>query len=100
MRALDTEWLATDAEYTHPSLATIVENYNLAKIEWSYPRKKDGKWDFVGAHNAGNDTIMNLKAVIAMAHDKDIPTEEYNGCEYLPAHMEDVSRDLPNKYPF
>jgi hypothetical protein len=54
----------------------------------------------VGAHNAGNDAIMNPKAVIAMAHDKDILTEEYNGYEYLPAHMEDVSRDLPNKCAF
>jgi hypothetical protein len=36
MGVLDTEWLATDAEYTHPSLATIVENYNLAEMEWSY----------------------------------------------------------------
>jgi hypothetical protein len=43
MGGLDTEWLATNAEYTHPSLATIVENYNLAKIEWSYPRKE--RWE-------------------------------------------------------
>ena len=70
---IDTRVMTEDTDPSLPgSLTSLVQEYNLAQCHWSRPKRKEAKWVFDGAHNAGNDAIATLKVAIAQALDLSI----------------------------
>lgn len=62
-------------------LSALMAHYGFAKLHRSKPTHNEGKWVFIGAHNAGNDAVATIMVAIAQALDKHVTATRMCGSE-------------------